>query len=37
MSKINIQFPQTDVVSVIFCYRNHTNRTAYEFDEQRYR
>lgn len=33
MRKINIQFPQTDVVSVIFCYRNHTNRTAYEFDE----
>lgn len=33
MSTISIQFPQTDVISAVFCYRNHTNRTTYDFDE----
>ena len=33
MSTLNINFPQTDVVSVVFCYKNYTNRTSYEFDE----
>ena len=36
MSRITIQFPETDVVAVVFCYKNHLtekSRATLEYDE----
>lgn len=33
MSRLNIEFPETDIVSVVFPFRNSSNRTMFDFDD----